>query len=180
MDYLDVIFNLIDSSYRLFNKTNNEINCIHKQSNHPPSIIKPLPLFVERYLRKLSPNEKMFNESIPIYKEALVNEGYNHKLTYQKHDQKKANSQQRKRQITCFNLPRSKNLTTKLGKLFLSLTDNVKIMQKSNKNMLLLPTQYKINNKTHTTEIYYIRHQLFVEEFAITSIYHNVPYNKSV
>ena len=70
----------------------------------------------------------MFSDSIPIYKEALVNGGYNHKLTYQKHDQKKDNSQLRKRQITCFNLPHSKNVTRKLGKLFLSLTDNVKIM----------------------------------------------------
>ena len=40
VDYLDVTFNLTDSSYRPFNKTNNEINYIHKQSNHPPSIIK--------------------------------------------------------------------------------------------------------------------------------------------
>ena len=39
MDYLDVTFNLTDSSYRPFNKTNNEMNYIHKQSNHLPSII---------------------------------------------------------------------------------------------------------------------------------------------
>ena len=30
VDYLDVTFNLTDSSYRPFNKTNNEINFIHK------------------------------------------------------------------------------------------------------------------------------------------------------
>ena len=42
--YLDVTFNLTDSSYHPFNKTNNEINYIHKQLNHPPSIIKQLPL----------------------------------------------------------------------------------------------------------------------------------------
>ena len=34
VDYLDVTFNLIDSSYRPFNKTNNELNYIHKQSSH--------------------------------------------------------------------------------------------------------------------------------------------------
>ena len=61
MDYLDVTFN----------KTNNEINYIHKQLNHPPSIIKQLPLSVERRLSKLSSNEKIFNDSIPIYQEAL-------------------------------------------------------------------------------------------------------------
>ena len=29
VDYLDITFNLTDSSYRLFNKTSNEINYIH-------------------------------------------------------------------------------------------------------------------------------------------------------
>ena len=113
VDYLDVTFNLTDSSYRPFNKTNNEINYIHKQSNHSPSIIKQLPLSVERRLSKLSSNEKIFNDSIPIYQEALIKAGYNHKLTYQKHDQKKDNSQQCKRQIIWFNPPYSKNVTQK-------------------------------------------------------------------
>ena len=67
VDYLDVAFNLTDSSYRPFNKTNNQIDYIQKQSNHPPSIIKQLPLSVERRLSKLSSNEKIFNDSIPIY-----------------------------------------------------------------------------------------------------------------
>ena len=67
VDYLDVTFNLADSSYCSFNKTNHEINYIHKQSNHPPSIIKQLPSPVERRLSKLSSNEKIFNNSVPIY-----------------------------------------------------------------------------------------------------------------
>ena len=98
VDYLGVTFNLTDSSYRPFNETNNEINYIHKQSNHLPSIIKQLPLSVERRLSKLSSNEKIFIDSIPICQEALIKAGYNHELTYQKPDQKKDVSQQRKRQ----------------------------------------------------------------------------------
>ena len=65
VDYLDVTFNLTDSSYCPFNRTNNEINYIHKQSNYPPSIIKQLPLSVERRFSKFSSNEKIFNDSIP-------------------------------------------------------------------------------------------------------------------
>ena len=80
VDYLDVTFNLTDSSYRPFNKTNNEINYIHKQSNHPPSIIKQLPLSAERRLSKLSSNEKIFTSSILIYQEALIKSSYNDKL----------------------------------------------------------------------------------------------------
>ena len=49
--------------------------------------------------------------------------GYNHKLTYQKHDQKKDNPQQPKRQIIWFNPPYSKNITTEVGKFFLSSID---------------------------------------------------------
>ena len=89
MDYLDVTFNLTDSSCRPFNRTNNEINYIHKQLNHPPSIIKQLPLSVKKPLSKLYSDEKIFNDFIPIYQEELIKSGYNNKLTYQKHDQKK-------------------------------------------------------------------------------------------
>ena len=80
VDYLHATCNLTDFSYRPFNKTNNEINYIHKQSNHHPSIIKQLPLSVERRLSKLSSNDKIFNDSIPMYLEALIKAGYNHKL----------------------------------------------------------------------------------------------------
>ena len=66
VDYLDVTFNLTDFSYRKFNKTNNKINYIHKQSNHSPSVIKQLLLSAERRLSKLSSNEKIFKDSIAI------------------------------------------------------------------------------------------------------------------
>ena len=78
LDYLDVTFNLTDSPHHPLNKTNNKINYIDKESNHPPSTIKQLPLSVERRLSKLSSNEKIFNESIPTYQEALIKEGYKH------------------------------------------------------------------------------------------------------
>ena len=81
VDYLDVTFNVIDFSYRPFNKTNNEINYIHKRSNQHPSIIKQLHLSVERRLSKLFSNEKIFNDSVPIYQDALIKAVYNHKLT---------------------------------------------------------------------------------------------------
>ena len=70
-------------------------------------------------------NDKIFNDSIPIYQEVLIKAGCNHKLTYQKHGQKKDNSQQHKRQIIWFNPPYSKNVTTKVGKFFLSLIDKL-------------------------------------------------------
>ena len=103
MDFLDVTFNLTDSYYYSFNKTNNDITCIHNQSNHPPAIINQSPLSLERCFSKLSLNEKLFNNAIPTYQEALKKASYNHKLKYQKLDQKEDYSQQRKRQIIWFN-----------------------------------------------------------------------------
>ena len=119
LDYLGVTFT--GSSYRSFSKTNNEINYIYSQSNHPPSFIKQLPLFVKKCLSRLPLNEKIFNDSIPTYHEELIKAADNRKLKYLKQDQKKDNSQQCKRQIIWFNSPYSKNVTTKVGKFFLSL-----------------------------------------------------------
>ena len=57
-DFFRRNFNLTDYSDCPFNKTNNEINYIHKQTNHRPSFIKQLPLSVETRLSKLFSNEK--------------------------------------------------------------------------------------------------------------------------
>ena len=75
VNYLDVTFNLSNSTYQPFCKPNNEISYIHKESNHPPSIIKQIPLSIESRLSKLSSNEKIFKESTPIYQEALKKSG---------------------------------------------------------------------------------------------------------
>ena len=125
------------------------------QSNNPPSIIKQFPLSVERRLSKLSSIETIFNDSIPICQKALIKSGYKHKLTHQKHDQKRDNSQQRKRQIISFNPPYSKNVTTKVGKYFLSLIDkhflpHHKLHKSFNQNNVKTRyswLKYKINNK---------------------------------
>ena len=39
VDYLDVTFSLFNATYQPFCKSNNEITYIHKESNHPPSIL---------------------------------------------------------------------------------------------------------------------------------------------
>ena len=67
VNYLDVTFNLSNATYRPFCKTNNEITYIHKESNHPPSILRQIPLSIESRLSKHSSNEKIFKESAQIY-----------------------------------------------------------------------------------------------------------------
>ena len=67
VNYLDVTFNLSNATYRPFCKPNNEIAYIHKESNHPPSILRQIPLSIESRLSKHSSNEKIFIESTQIY-----------------------------------------------------------------------------------------------------------------
>ena len=83
-DFLDVTLNFTHSTYKPYHKPNDENCYIHKESNHPTSITKQLPISIETRLSKLSSNEKVFNESVPIYQEALDKSGYKHQLTFQK------------------------------------------------------------------------------------------------
>ena len=47
VNYLDVTSNLSNATYRPFCQPNNEIAYIHKESNHPPSILRQIPLSIE-------------------------------------------------------------------------------------------------------------------------------------
>ena len=105
VNYLDVTFNLNDGTYKAYTKPNNEIKYIHKNSNHPPSVIPQIPLSIESRLSTLSFNEKIFQEPVSPYQKALQNSGYRHTLTYKrpKNDNNSTNinkiKQNRKRQI---------------------------------------------------------------------------------
>ena len=123
VDFLDITLNLTDSTYKRYHKPNHEICYNHKESNHPPLITKQLPISIETRLSKLSSNEKVFNESVPIYQEALDKSGYKHQLTFQKTSTNDAQRRQRKRNILWFNPPFSKSVVTKIGKTFLRLID---------------------------------------------------------
>ena len=67
VNYLDVTFNLNDGNYKPYTKTNNEIKYIQKDSNHPPSFIRQIPVSIESRLSTLSYNEKILQEALPPY-----------------------------------------------------------------------------------------------------------------
>ena len=89
VDYLDVTLNLSDSSQKPFHKPNSEINYIPRESNHPPSIIKQLPLSIES---RLSSNENVFIQVASVFQEALKRAGCNHKLSYNNNGKYNSNS----------------------------------------------------------------------------------------
>ena len=69
-NYLDIILNLNDGSYRSYRKPNEETNYIHINSDHPPSIIKEIPRSFEKRLSILSSSKNIFQGSAIYYKNA--------------------------------------------------------------------------------------------------------------
>ena len=109
VNYLDVTFNLNDSSYRPYRKRNDETHYIHIQSDHPPSITKQLSRSIEKHLSQLSSSKDVFYETTPYYEQRLASCGYNEKLTYQQKGENNENNKNigknRKRNIMWFNPP---------------------------------------------------------------------------
>ena len=103
VDYLDVTLNLSDGSQKPFHKPNSEINYIHRESNHPPSIIKQLPLSVESRLSKLSSDENVFIQAASVYQEALKRVGFNHKVRYNNSDKYNSNNNNKNNKDNCNN-----------------------------------------------------------------------------
>ena len=121
VNYLYVTLSLENSTYRLYQKENNQIKYINPESNHPPYIIKQLPLSIESRLSLFSSEEEIFNDSVTPYQHALDKSGYKHKLKYQANTNTANNKKQRKRNIIWFNPPYIKNVKTNIGKIFLNL-----------------------------------------------------------
>ena len=122
VDYLDVTFNLNDSSYKPYHKPGSKIQYINTESNHPPNIINQIPKTIEIRLSEHSSNEGIFYEAAIVYEKALKESGYRVELKYNPEKQERK-QQNRKRNIIWFNPPFNKSLDTKIAKTFLSLID---------------------------------------------------------
>ena len=75
------IVNYLEVTYKPYTKPNNGIKYMHKNSNHPPSVIREIPLSIESRSSTLSFNKKLFQEAVTPYQKALQNFGYRHTLT---------------------------------------------------------------------------------------------------
>ena len=97
-NFLDVTFNLANSTYRPYRKSNDNLLYIYPSSHHPFQIIKHQPDSIEERLSNNSSNKQVFNSAKPEYEEALKDTGYkNVKLKYRvQEEQRKRNNQNRK------------------------------------------------------------------------------------
>ena len=67
VDYLDITLNLNDGSYKPFRKPDDQTVYINAESDHPPSILKQLPLSVEARISDLSSSEDIIFEQSKEY-----------------------------------------------------------------------------------------------------------------
>ena len=124
VNFLDVTFNLAKGCYKPFMKPNNKLSYVHQQSNHPPALLKNIPLNINKRLSSISSSKEVFDESIAPYQKALTESGYDHKLTYNPPQEKALkNKRKRTRNITWYNPPFNSNVRTNLGRKFLHIVD---------------------------------------------------------
>ena len=128
VDFLDVTFDLTLGVFRPYSKPNDIHLYVHKQSNHPPSILKNIAEAVNKRLSENSSNEEIFEKAAPAYQEALNKSEYKHDLKYNQHKSnqpednninKDKKKRSRKQNIIWFNPPYSINVKTKVGQKFL-------------------------------------------------------------
>ena len=152
-DYLDVTFDMKNESFKPFTKPNHIPRYVHTLSNHPPAIIKNIPLSVNERLVRLSSSKEIFESAAPLYQRALEASGYDHKLKfYEIATATKApgRCRNRSRRVTYFNPPFSLTVASNIGKEFLDIvrkfpknnilssivnTNTVKVSYRTLKNM---------------------------------------------
>ena len=80
---------------------------VNAKSNHPPTILKNIPLAVNKRLSCISSDKEVFDNAAPLYQEELDRAGYSHKLEYQEEPPK--GKRKRHKKIIWFNPPFSVN-----------------------------------------------------------------------
>ena len=121
VDYLDITLDLISESYKPFMKPGNVPQYVHRNSNHPPPIIRSIPENINTRLSNISSDKSAFDSAIPPYQEALKRSGYDYNLNYKPHQPKP--KRLRTRNVTWFNPPYNASVSTNIGSKFLRIID---------------------------------------------------------
>ena len=121
VNYLDTTFDLSDGSYRPYRKPDDETSYINVDSDHPPAVIKQIPISIERRLSAISSSEAVFEQSKGYYQEALRKSGHTHILSYKPPEPRRKRNRSRK--VIWYNPPYSKQVKTNIGRKFLQLLE---------------------------------------------------------
>ena len=82
VDFLDVILNLNNGTFKPFSKNDSASRCINISSNHPRSVLRQIPNAVNQRINKLSSCKKIFEENKSRYDDALKDSGFQGRLEY--------------------------------------------------------------------------------------------------
>ena len=120
VNFLDIQFNLLNGTFKSYRKPNNDPIYVHKDSNHPPQVLKELPKTVGKRISTISSSKEIFESSKIEYENALKIIGYKDRLVYENssvNENDKNENKKRKRNIIWYNPPYSANVKTKTGKI---------------------------------------------------------------
>ena len=120
VQFLDVTLDLENECYKPYIKPGDRPLYANRKSNHPPAIVKNIPLAVNRRLSSISSSKDIFDAAAPLYQAELDRAGYDHKLEYSEVPEPK---RKRKKKIIWFNPPYCKTLRNNIGQKFLRLLD---------------------------------------------------------
>ena len=124
VQYLDIEFDLANNRYKSYRKPNNDPLYVNTKSNHPPSVLKQIPIGIGRRLSEISSSEEVFKTTAPQYEAALRNSGFKEKLVYVSGENTEIQEERqtrRRRKIIWYNPPFSLSVKTNIGKEFLKL-----------------------------------------------------------
>ena len=124
MEFLDVLLDLEDGTFRPYIKPGDKPVYVSSLSNHPPAVLKNLPVGINKRLSRLSATKEIFDQTAPLYQAELDRNGYNHKLQFEPPETiKKKRTRRKRNRIVWFNPPFSLDVRTNVGKKFLRLID---------------------------------------------------------
>ena len=142
-DFLYVTLNLSTGRYWPYRKPNDQPLYINVQSNHPPLITKKLPCMIVKRISKISCDVDAFNRSLPVYEQALEQNGHKiQPLSFERAAGRKK-FRQRRRKVIWFNPPYNNRVSTNIGKSFFYLLrkpfpPSNKLHKTCNKNVVKL------------------------------------------
>ena len=82
VNFLDVTLDLKTRKHSPYTKEGNTPLYVHKQSNHPPSILRNIPESINRCLSEISSDKDCFDKTKGPYQEALNKSGYKYNLSF--------------------------------------------------------------------------------------------------
>jgi hypothetical protein len=100
VNFLDITLDLNTGLFKPYMKDNDAPLYVNNRSNHPPLVLKNIPLGVNRRLSKISANKEVFEQAILPYQEALRKSGYTHVLEYEAATQLPTKKKNRRRTVT--------------------------------------------------------------------------------